>query len=299
MTDDTSTQSIDIGILGGSGVYRMDGFSLTGEKTLTTPFGAPSDSYLIGTIGEVRIAFLPRHGRNHHLLPSEINYRANIYGFKTLGVQSVLAITAVGSLREERPPLDLVIPDQLVDNTVSRIPTFFGNGVAAHIPFAEPFCPNLCQALYETAKEVVPGTHMGGTLITIDGPAFSTRAESNIYRQWGCDIIGMTTYQEAKLCREAEICYAALAMITDYDCWKTEHAENVNVQTVMANMTKNSANAQDILRKVLPGLNQLHSCSCRESLKDAIMTARGAIPDKTRERLSLLLQQEEHLKNEH
>lgn len=285
----TADTTIETGIIGGSGIYRISGFRLIEERNIPTPFGEPSDNYIIGELNGVQVAFLPRHGRAHHLLPSEINYRANIYGFKSLGVTSIVGITAVGSLQESLPPLHLVIPDQLVDRTVSRKPTFFGQGIAAHIPFAEPFCPQLRQQLYDAATPVNPGISRGGTLVTIDGPAFSTRAESNLYRQWGCDLVGMTTYQEAKLAREAEICYAALAMVTDYDCWKEDAADEVTVATVVANMQKNSASAQAILTGLLPHISQDKSCHCNQSLQSAIMTKPEAIPDETLKRISLLI----------
>lgn len=280
---------IDIGIIGGSGIYKIDGVKILEENALDTPFGEPSDTYIIGELNGTRVAFLPRHGRNHQLLPSEINYRANIYGFKSLGVTNLIGITAVGSLQEDLPPLHLVIPDQLIDRTVSRKSTFFGNGVAAHIPFAEPFCPQLSQQIYDSALPITPKVSRGGTLVTIDGPSFSTRAESNLYRQWGCDLIGMTTYQEAKLAREAEICYAALAMVTDYDCWKEESADDVTVETVVANMQKNSANAQAILTDLLPNIFINKSCLCNQSLQGAIMTKPESIPAETLEKLSLLI----------
>ncbi|WP_163338853.1 S-methyl-5'-thioadenosine phosphorylase [Desulfopila sp. IMCC35008] len=281
---------IETGIIGGSGIYAIDGFQLLEEKSISTSFGEPSDSYIIGELGGIRVAFLPRHGRNHHLLPSEINYRANIYGFKVLGVTSIIGITAVGSLQDEFPPLHLVIPDQLIDRTVSRKPTFFGQGIAAHIPFAEPFCPLLSKQIYDAATPVTPEISKGGTLVTIDGPAFSTRAESNLYRQWGGDLIGMTTYQEAKLAREAEICYAALAMVTDYDCWKEESADEVTVTTVVSNMHKNSANAQAILTGLLPQISTVKTCHCNKSLQGAIMTNPESIPDETLEKLRLLIE---------
>lgn len=286
----TTGNALNTGIIGGSGLYEIDGFQLIEEKTISTPFGKPSDSYIIGKLGGIPVAFLPRHGRNHHLLPSEINYRANMYGFKLLGVTNIIGITAVGSLQENLPPLHLVIPDQLIDRTVSRKSTFFGQGLAAHIPFAEPFCPQLRQQVYNAATPVTPQISKGGTLVTIDGPAFSTRAESNLYRQWGCDLIGMTTYQEAKLAREAEMCYAALAMVTDYDCWKEDSADEVTVETVVTNMRQNSANAQKILTGLLPHTSKTKTCHCNNSLQGAIMTHPESIPDETLKKLSLLLE---------
>ncbi len=285
-----NTPHIEVGIIGGSGVYQFEGFSQTEERNISTPFGDPSDSYILGELNGIRVAFLPRHGRGHRFLPSELNYRANIYGFKSLGVSNIIAVTAVGSLQEKKSPLDLVIPDQLIDRTVGRQSTFFGEGIAAHIPFAVPFCPDLSELLYQTAHSVVDRVHKGGTLITIEGPAFSTQAESRLYQQWGCDIIGMTTYQEAKLAREAEICYAALAMVTDYDCWKNDAEGDVTVETVVANMKKNSANAQEILRRIIPEILKQRSCMCKDSLQGAIMTSPDAIPQQTLDKLRLLVE---------
>lgn len=280
---------IDIGIIGGSGIYDIDGFSKEKKIHVDTPFGEPSDAFAIGEMSGIKVAFLPRHGRNHLHLPSELNYRANIYGFKALGVSKVIGITAVGSLREHIEPIDLVIPDQLIDRTTQRASTFFGQGIAAHIPFAQPFCPELSVLLYEVACSVTSSVHRGGTLVSIEGPAFSTKAESHMYRQWGCDIIGMTTFQEAKLAREAELCYAALAMVTDYDCWKEGGEEDVTVGTVVANMKKNSANARQILADLLPRITTEPSCLCSESLVGAVMTAPAAVTQNVRDRLSLLL----------
>jgi 5'-methylthioadenosine phosphorylase len=281
--------NIDIGIIGGSGFYEIEGFSQLEELVVDTPFGKPSDAYVIGELHGVRLAFLPRHGRGHLLLPSELNYRANIYGFKSLGVSNIVAITAVGSLQEHMPPMDMVIPDQLVDRTRRSQSTFFGDGIAAHVPFAEPFCPGLSKLLYETAASVVGGVHMGGTLVNIEGPAFSTKAESKLYQQWGCDIVGMTTFHEAKLAREAEICYAALAMVTDYDCWKEHSADEVTVETVVSNMKKNSSKAKTIITRVLPLITRNRSCGCTESLNGAIMTASESISPQTRKKLGLLI----------
>lgn len=282
------TPRVNIGIIGGSGVYQIDGFCQLEEVKIDTPFGAPSDSYIVGELGGVRVAFLPRHGRGHQLLPSELNYRANIFGFKSLGVSRLVGITAVGSLQEDKPPLDLVIPDQLIDRTRQRQSTFFGEGIAAHIPFATPFCPDLSQLLYSSAKGNVDKVHKGGTLVTIEGPAFSTKAESRLFQQWGCDIIGMTTFQEAKLSREAEICYAALAMVTDYDCWK-EDGEEVTVETVVANMKRNSLNAQAIVTELLAKITNDRSCLCKDSLQGAIMTQPAAIKRETRQKLAPIL----------
>ena len=280
---------IDVGIIGGSGFYEIEGFSQLEDLVVETPFGTPSDAYIIGDLDGVKVAFLPRHGRGHLLLPSELNYRANIYGFKFLGVSNIIAITAVGSLQEHMPPMDMVIPDQLLDRTRRSQSTFFGDGIAAHVPFAEPFCPTLSKLLYETALPIVEGVHMGGTLVTIEGPSFSTKAESKLYQQWGCDIVGMTTYHEAKLAREAEICYAALAMVTDYDCWKVHSADEVTVETVVSNMKKNSSKAKTIISRVLPLITRNRSCMCTESLNGAIMTKPESISPETRKKLDLLI----------
>lgn len=284
------TPEIDIGIIGGSGIYEMEGFSQVEEMVVSTPFGEPSDAYIVGDLNGIRVAFLPRHGHGHVLLPSELNYRANIFGFKSLGISHIIAITAVGSLQEDRPPLDMVIPDQLIDRTRQRQSTFFGRGIAAHIPFSEPFCPVLSQLLYNTAESIVDRVHKGGTLVTIEGPAFSTKAESRLFQKWGCDIIGMTTFQEAKLSREAEICYAALAMVTDYDCWKEGSTDEVTVETVVANLKKNSSNAKAIITAVLPEISSRRSCLCADSLQGAIMTAPDSINPETGKKLALLIE---------
>jgi 5'-methylthioadenosine phosphorylase len=282
-------KDIDIGIIGGSGFYEIDGFSQLEEHVLDTPFGNPSDAYLVGELHGVRVAVLPRHGRGHLMLPSELNYRANIYGFKSLGISNIIAITAVGSLQEHMPPMDMVIPDQLIDRTRRSQSTFFGNGIAAHVSFADPFCPDLSKLLYEAAAPIVKRVHMGGTLVTIEGPSFSTRAESKLFQRLGCDIIGMTTFHEAKLAREAEICYAALAMVTDYDCWKEQSKDEVTVETVVANMKKNSYKAKSIIANVLPLIAQNRTCMCTKSLNGAIMTTAELISPQTRKKLALLL----------
>jgi 5'-methylthioadenosine phosphorylase len=280
---------IDIGIIGGSGFYEIEGFTQLDELVVDTPFGTPSDAYIVGELHGVRMAFLPRHGRGHLLLPSELNYKANIYGFKSLGISNIIAITAVGSLQEHMPPMDMVIPDQLIDRTRRNQSTFFGDGIVAHVPFAEPFCPSLSKLLYETAVQVVERVHMGGTLVTIEGPTFSTKAESKLFQKWGCDIVGMTTFHEARLAREAEICYAALAMVTDYDCWKEHSADEVTVETVVSNIKKNSSKAKKIITQVVPLIARNRSCLCTESLNGAIMTAAESISPETRKKLALLI----------
>jgi 5'-methylthioadenosine phosphorylase len=277
-----------IGIIGGSGLYEMADLKDIQQVALDTPFGQPSDDYIIGELKGVRVAFLPRHGRGHRLSPAELNFRANIYGFKKLGVERLIAVTAVGSLKEHIRPLDIVIPDQFYDCTKQRISTFFGNGLVAHIAFADPVCPHLTQLIYHRAKKLGAAVHRGGTLLCIDGPAFSTRAESHVYRQWGMDIIGMTSLQEAKLAREAEICYAAIAMVTDFDCWHAEESE-VNVETVVQNLKKNIAIAKGLIQEVVPEISKKRTCLCATALKDAIMTEPQVIPPDTREKLELLV----------
>jgi 5'-methylthioadenosine phosphorylase len=281
------TDSATIGIIGGSGLYAMDGLEDVREIRPETPFGAPSDAIVLGSIGGQRLAFLPRHGRGHRLLPTEVPVRANIYALKALGVQRVISVSAVGSMREALAPLDLVVPDQVVDRTKSRVNTFFGDGVVAHVSFAEPFCPELSAALATTAERLGVRTHRGGTYLCIEGPQFSTKAESRIYRSWGVDIIGMTALPEAKLAREAELCYAVLAFVTDYDVWHSG-AESVTVDMVIKNLAANIDNAKRIVHAVTPSLAAPPACACGSALRDAIMTAPERIPVETRQRLGLL-----------
>lgn len=283
-----SQSQTKIGIIGGSGLYQLEGLSHIKQEPVLTPFGSPSDSYITGKLDGVDLVFLPRHGRDHSLLPSELNYQANIFGFKRLGVTHLISVTAVGSLKEEIPPLDIVIPDQLVDRTVNRKSTFFGDGIVAHVPFSDPFCPDLSALLFDCAGACKARVHKGGTLVTIEGPAFSTRAESKLYQSWGIDIIGMTAMQEAKLAREAEICYAALAMVTDYDCWR-EETESVTVSTVLDNLSKNTALAGKILNRSVSAVSGSRTCLCSESLKNAIMTPPDRIDDQTKEDLAPLI----------
>jgi 5'-methylthioadenosine phosphorylase len=281
-------RNIKIGIIGGSGLYEMEALTDVSQISIDTPFGSPSDTYIAGTLEGVRIAFLPRHGRGHRLSPSELNFRANIYGFKKLGVEQIISVTAVGSLKENIRPLDIVIPDQFHDCTKQRISTFFGNGLVAHIAFADPVCPDLTRVVYEGAVKAGASVHSGGTLICIEGPAFSTRAESNVYRKWGMDIIGMTSLQEAKLAREAEICYAAMALVTDFDCWHEAESE-VNVETVVQNLDKNISIAKQIIQIVVPQISNQRMCPCAQALKNAMMTDTSAIPPETRSKLDLLV----------
>jgi 5'-methylthioadenosine phosphorylase len=282
------TDNIRLGIIGGSGLYEMQELTDVEQVSLETPFGAPSDAYVIGTLEGIRVAFLSRHGRGHRLSPSELNFRANIYGFKKLGIEHLISVTAVGSLKETIHPLDIVIPDQLYDRTNKRVSTFFGNGLVAHIAFADPMCPDLAKLIYKAGTQVGASIHSGGTLLCIEGPAFSTRAESNVYRQWGMDIIGMTSLQEAKLAREAEICYAAMALVTDYDCWHAEQSE-VTVETVVQNLKKNISLAKKIIAVVVPKISDERECICARALKNAIMTAADTIPSQTRKKLELLV----------
>jgi len=273
-----------IGIIGGSGLYEMEGLTHLREERVPTPFGDPSDAYMLGRLEGRPVAFLARHGRGHRLLPSELNFRANIYGFKTLGVQWIISASAVGSMREAIRPADIVIPDQFFDRTKARASTFFGDGLVAHVSFADPVCPQLSDHLSRAGREAGATVHRGGTYLCIEGPQFSTRAESRIYRAWGVDVIGMTNLQEAKLSREAEICYATMALVTDYDVWH-ETEGDVSVEKVVAILHKNVATAKAIIRRVLPMIQGDRSCVCAHALKDAIITAPEAIADAAKQRL--------------
>jgi len=278
-----------IGVIGGSGLYQIEGIQNVHETKVSTPFGDPSDAYIEGELNSKQLVFLPRHGRGHKISPTEINYRANIYGMKKLGVQWILSASAVGSLKEELKPLDIVIPDQFVDRTnLHRASTFFGSGVVAHITFADPICSKLGEILYNSAKEVGINTHRGGTYVNMEGPAFSTRAESNLYRSWGMDIIGMTNLVEAKLAREAEICYTTMALVTDYDCWHEEH-DDVSVDQVIQVLKQNVENAKKVIAKAVESLPNDRSCKCATALKNAILTDRKAIPNEAKEKLDLLI----------
>ena len=282
-----------IGVIGGSGLYQMDGLSDVQDVHVETPFGAPSDAITVGRLGDVSLAFLPRHGRGHRLNPTEVPSRANIWALKRLGVQWVFSVSAVGSLREDYAPLHLVIPDQIFDRTRLRPGSFFEGGVVVHASFADPFCPHLSGLLWETMSGMGDvATHRGGTLVCIEGPLFSTKAESHIYRQLGCDLIGMTALPEAKLAREAELCYATIACVTDYDVWR-ESEETVTVEMVVANLQKNVANAQRIIRELagrLPADRSASTCGCFSALANAILTDPAAIPASARERYALLLE---------
>ncbi len=274
-----------IGIIGGSGLYEMEGLERVEERRVETPFGAPSDAYIIGSLAGRRVAFLARHGRSHSLMPSELNFRANIFGFKLLGAEWVISASAVGSMREDLPPLDIVIPDQFFDRTKGRVSTFFGSGLVAHVSFADPTCSVLGGLLFAAGQSVGARIHRGGTYLCIEGPQFSTRAESRIYRSWGVDVIGMTNLQEAKLCREAEICYATLALVTDYDVWH-ETEQDVSVEAVVAVLKQNAETAKAIIKATVASFPAgREGCSCGSAMQDAIITARDAIPPDVRERL--------------
>jgi 5'-methylthioadenosine phosphorylase len=282
----TIKDSAKVGVIGGSGFYELLGNAR--EVALDTPFGAPSDSYFLGEIGGVPVAFLPRHARGHRILPGEVNYRANIWGMKALGVHYVLSASAVGSLREELRPLDVVVPDQLFDRTKARPSTFFGDGVVVHMGFADPFCPYVSTLLVEHGRATGATVHGGGTYVCIEGPQFSTRAESNVYRQLGFDVIGMTNLQEAKLAREAELCYATMAMVTDYDVWY-EGEEDVTLEKVLGNVRRNVETAQAIVTRVVTALDEHRDCACRHAVELAINTPADLIPQATKDKLDLLI----------
>ena len=273
-----------VGIIGGSGLYQMDGLSDSRELELDTPFGSPSDSVIVGVLEGVKVAFLPRHGKGHHVMPTQMPAKANIYALKALGVEMIISVSAVGSLKEELKPLDIVIPDQLIDRTRQRSSTFFGDGIVAHVGFADPFCPVLSGVIFRSAQGTGATVHRGGTYVVMEGPAFSTRAESFLYRSWGGDIIGMTALPEAKLAREAEICYATLACVTDYDCWH-ESEEDVTVEMVVANLSKNVSTSKEALRTILSEIPQRRECPCTAALKDSIITAPERVPSEVKERL--------------
>jgi 5'-methylthioadenosine phosphorylase len=278
----------EIGIIGGSGLYSMPGLSGITEVRQQTPFGDPSDAYVLGTLQGRKVAFLARHGRGHRLLPSELNFRANIYGFKQLGVERIVSISAVGSLKEEHRPLEFVIPDQFFDRTRHRIDTFFGDGIVAHIAFADPVCPHMSAIVINACERAGVAAKRGGTYLCMEGPQFSTKAESNIYRRWGMDVIGMTNLQEAKLAREAELCYVTIAMVTDYDCWHPHH-DSVTVDQIVAVLLKNAEHACSVVRETVAAMPKQRSCKCGSALAHAILTERDKIPPATRERLSLIL----------
>ena len=283
-----TTPSVRLGVIGGSGLYQMESLEDVQEVSLDTPFGKPSDVIAIGQLSGTPIAFLPRHGRGHRLMPTEVPVRANVYAMKQLGVERLVSISAVGSLREEVHPLDLVVPHQVIDRTRLRENTFFGDGVVAHISFAEPFCPEMGPLLAKAAREAGATVHEGGTCVVMEGPAFSTGAESHLYRSWGASIIGMTALPEAKLAREAEICYAMLACVTDYDVWH-ESESNVSVELVVANLLKNVATSQQVLRNLVPRLTAERPCGCGTALQTAIITAPDRVPLEAKQRLAAII----------
>ena len=279
---------IEIGIIGGSGLYEMDGLVQKKEHRMVTPFGKPSDTFITGVLAGRRVAFLARHGRGHRILPSEINFRANIWGMKKLGVERIISVSAVGSMKESIHPEEIVVPDQFYDHTRRRIGTFFGHGVVAHVAFADPVCSEMRAVLCKAGREQGATIHDGGTYFCIEGPQFSTRGESLIYRKWGVDVIGMTNVTEARLAREAEICYATLALVTDYDCWH-ETMESVTMEGVIETLRKNVVLSQQVIRTAIPAMPVSRKCPCGSALKNAVMTPASLIPKKTRNNLKLIL----------
>lgn len=277
-----------IGIIGGSGLYEMKELAIEEEVSVETPFGEPSDKFILGKLMGKKVAFLPRHGKGHRILPSQLNFRANIFGMKKLGVAQILSVSAVGSMKEEIEPGHIVVPDQFFDQTKNRISTFFGNGVVGHASFADPVCGALCEVVTASAKSAGATVHKGGTYICIEGPLFSTRGESNIYRKWGVDVIGMTNVTEAKLAREAGICYSTIALATDYDCWYAGH-EEVTVEAVIRIIHQNVEMAQKIIRNAVESIDGKKTCGCADAMKNAIMTNKDLIPEQTRKDLDIIL----------
>ncbi|HYC01531.1 MAG TPA: S-methyl-5'-thioadenosine phosphorylase [Candidatus Limnocylindrales bacterium] len=287
--DQSTTGDTLLGVIGGSGLYQMEALEDAERVELSTPFGEPSDHYVVGRIGAQKVAFLPRHGVGHRISPSEINFRANIHGFKQLGADAVLAISAVGSLREEIAPGDVVVPDQFIDRTKGRISTFFTGGVVAHVSFADPFCAPMSNRLADCAREAGATVHEGGTYVCMEGPQFSTRAESNLYRSWEAHIIGMTNLQEAKLAREAEMCFATLALATDYDCWR-DSGGDVEITDVLSVLSANVGLAQEVVRRLAGAIRTERSCTCRRALEHAVVTSPQVISEEVRDRVALLLE---------
>ncbi len=272
---------LDLAVIGGSGLYEMEQFKLVDEVSVSTPFGMPSDSIVVGEISGRRVAFLPRHGRGHRFLPTEVNYRANIYALKSLGVERIISISAVGSMKEDKKPGDFVVCDQFIDLTKRRESTFFGNGLVAHVSMAEPVCPELFGVVVDVAKEVLKdGFHAGGTYLCIEGPQFSSKAESFLYRSWGVDVVGMTNATEAKLAREAEICYITVAMVTDYDCWHEEE-EDVTAEAVIKTLKSNVEKAKKLVAALIPAIPEERKCPCKDALAYAIITSKEYIPYET------------------
>ena len=282
------SERIEIGIVGGSGLYEMAELTERSERAVETPFGPPSGPFVVGTLKGKRVAFLARHGKGHALLPSEINYRANIYGFKVLGVERILSASAVGSLKEEYKPLDILIPDQFFDRTKGRISTFFGRGLVAHVGFAHPFCSALSDVAAKSVQAVGATVHRGGTYVNMEGPQFSTLAESKLYRSWGMDVIGMTNLQEAKLAREAEICYSTLALVTDYDCWHPDH-DSVTVDLIVANLLQNAKTAQRAIAEAVGRISGPRTCVCKDALATAIITRPEHVPAETKRELAPII----------
>ena len=282
------SERAQIGIIGGTGLYHMEGFTDVREVPVDTPFGPPSDSLMVGALEGRRVAFLPRHGRGHRILPHELNFRANVFAMKALGVEWILSVSAVGSLKERYAPLDVLVPDQFIDRTMQRPSTFFGRGLVAHVAFAHPFCRNLSRVMVDACAEAGATHHVGGTYVCMEGPAFSTLAESELYRSWGADVIGMTNLQEAKLAREAEICYSTLAMVTDYDCWHPDH-DHVTAEQILGVLGKNAETAKAVLRSAVRRLPIPRGCECATALKYALVTAPDLVPDALKRELEPIL----------
>jgi 5'-methylthioadenosine phosphorylase len=280
--------TIQIGIIGGSGLYQMEELTDREEKQIATPFGDPSGPFVIGTLRGKRVAFLARHGTGHRILPSELNFRANIYGMKVLGVERILSASAVGSLKPQYKPLDIVVPDQFFDRTRGRISTFFGRGLVAHVAFAHPVCGDLSKIAADAAEHVGATVHRGGTYVNMEGPQFSTLAESRLYQSWGMGVIGMTNLQEAKLAREAEICYATLALVTDYDCWHPDH-DSVTVDLIIANLLQNAITAQKTIALAVERISASRTCGCKDALATAIITQAAFVPDQTKKDLAPII----------
>jgi 5'-methylthioadenosine phosphorylase len=281
--------NIQIGIVGGSGLYAMEGLEVVEERSVETPFGAPSDPYVLAEVDGIGVAFLARHGKGHRFTPSEVNYRANIYGFKVLGAHTILSASAVGSMKESYKPTDIVFPHQFIDRTRHRADTFFGNGIVAHVAFADPICAGVSFLMGDAGREAGATVHLGGTYLCMEGPQFSTRAESHLYRTWGADVIGMTNLTEARLSREAEICYATMALVTDYDCWHPEH-DDVDIEQIVGYLRANAAMAQKILRASIPrAANRKRDCACVNALQYALLTDRASIPEQAKKDLAPLI----------
>lgn len=276
-----------VGVIGGSGLYQIDALKDVKEIAVETPFGEPSDKFIIGDLGGVEVAFLARHKRGHTILPTELNYRANIYAMKKLGVEQLISISAVGSFKKELKPLDIVLPDQFVDRTnQARQTTFFGQGIVAHISFADPVCANLKKIIYDSGRKLGISIYDKGAYLNMEGPAFSTRAESHLHKSWGMDIVGMTNMPEARLAREAEMCFATIALVTDYDCW---HEEDVNIEMVIGNLMKNIDTAKRLIKEAVPALSKERKCACREALRYAIITDKKLIPERIKEKLDIII----------